>query len=216
MTGDRWGFDKWASSYDEDVIKSARVGDWIFNDYDCVLDKVVEYSGLEENSYSSVLDIGIGTGNLAARFLSHGLQITGIEPSAEMRKICRRKYPDIKVVAGNFLKIPRSLPSVDLIVSAYAFHHLTAAEKAKAVTVMKKFLKPKGRIVIADLMFQNADEESRIKQNLRETGRADILKEFEDEYPGIFEKLALIFKREGFIFDGERLTESVWILRACL
>ncbi len=216
MSGDRWGFNEWAKSYDEDVVKSARAGDWIFRDYNRVLDRVVEYCQLEENVYSSVLDIGIGTGNLAARFLSRGMRVIGIDPSAEMRKICRRKYPGIRVLAGDFLKTPRSLPDVDLIVSAYAFHHLTATQKAKAIPLMTKLLKPKGRIVIADLMFQNTAEESRIKQTLRDTGRADVLAEFEDEYPGIFEDLALLFKREGFLFDGESLTESVWILRACL
>jgi putative AdoMet-dependent methyltransferase len=216
MSGDTWGFNEWAQSYDEDVIKSARAGDWIFGDYARVLDKVVEYCQLEENSYFSVLDIGIGTGNLAARFLMRGMQVIGIDPSVKMRKICRRKYPGIRVLAGDFLKIPRSLPDVDLIVSAYAFHHLTAAEKAKAVPAMKKLLKPKGRIVIADLMFRNSVEEGRIKRTLRETGRTDVLEEFEDEYPALFEELALIFKTEGFFFDGERLTESVWILRATL
>ncbi|MHB8104809.1 MAG: class I SAM-dependent methyltransferase [Dehalococcoidales bacterium] len=216
MSKDRWGFNKWASSYDEDIIKADRANDWIFSGYESVLNKVVEYCGLEDKNYSSVLDIGIGTGNLAKRFLPRGMRVIGIEPSAEMRKICRHKYPDIKVMAGDFLKTPRSLPNVDVIVSAYAFHHLTKAEKAKAIPVMKQLLKPKGRIVIADLMFQNAAEEKRIKQGLLKSDRADILEEFADEYPALFEELKLIFEAEGFSFKGERLTKSVWILRACL
>lgn len=216
MSQDRWGFDQWAKSYDEDVIKAARAEDWIFGDYNRVLDKVVEYCDLDGNSYSSVLDIGVGTGNLASRFLSIGMQVIGIDPSEEMRHICQQKHPDIMVVDGDFLKIPLYLPHVDLIVSAYAFHHLTAAEKWEAVLVMKRFLKPKGRIVIADLMFRNATEGRRIKQALSEAGRTDILNEFEDEYPGIFEELTLIFSGEGFSFQGERLTESIWIICAFL
>jgi len=216
MSEDRWGFNQWAQSYDEDILNAARADHWIFRDYDRVLDKVVEYCQLEGNNYSSVLDIGVGTGNLAFRFLSRGMQVIGIDPSEEMRKICHHKYPDIKVVNGDFLKIPPSLPRVDLIVSAYAFHHLTAAEKEDSVLMMERFLKPKGRIVIADLMFRNAAEERRIKQSLCEAGRTDILEEFEDEYPGLFEELTLIFRSEGFSFRGERLTESVWIIRALL
>ncbi len=216
MAEDRWGFNQWAKSYDEDVIKAAQADNWIFRDYDRVLDKVVEYCDLAGNSYSSVLDIGVGTGNLASRFLSRGMQVIGVDPSEEMRNICQQKHPYIMVVDGDFLKIPLYLPHVDLIVSAYAFHHLTAAEKAEAVRVMKRFLKPKGRAVIADLMFRNAAEERRIKQALREAGRSDILEEFEDEYPGLFEELTLIFNGEGFSFQGERLTESIWILGAFL
>lgn len=216
MSKDRWGFDQWAKSYDEDVIKAARAEDWIFRDYDCVLDKVVDYCDLAGNNYSSVIDIGVGTGNLASRFLSRGMHVIGIEPSEEMRKICHQKYPDITITDGDFLKIPLFLPHVDLIVSAYAFHHLTSAKKAEAILEMKRVLNPKGRIVIADLVFRNAAEERRIKQALREAGRSDILEEFEDEYPGLFEELTLIFNGEGFSFQGERLTESIWIICAFL
>jgi putative AdoMet-dependent methyltransferase len=216
VSEDRWGFNEWAKSYDEDILNAARADNWIFRDYDRVLDKVVEYCHLAENKYTSVLDIGVGTGNLAARFVAPAMQVFGIDPSEEMRDICQQKHPEITVIDGDFLKIPLNIPHVDLIVSAYAFHHLTAVQKWEAVPLMKRFLNPKGRIVIADLMFRNAAEESRIKLALYKAGRTDILQEFEDEYPGLFEELTLIFTGEGFSFQGERLTESIWILSAFL
>jgi len=216
MGGDRWGFNQWASSYDEDIIEASRSGDWMFGDYNRILDKVVEYCQLESNKYTTVLDIGIGTGNLAVRFVTRGMQVVGIDPSEEMRKICHTKYPDIAVMDGDFLKIPRSLQKFDVIISAYTLHHLTAVEKARAIPIMKGHLQPGGRIVIADLMFQNAIEESRIKRDLREAGRDDILENLADEYPGNCEELELVFKKAGFSVTGERLTESVWIIRACL
>jgi putative AdoMet-dependent methyltransferase len=214
MSQDRWGFDEWAKSYDLDVIRAARAEDWIFQDYERVLDRVVEYCELDKNSYKSVIDIGTGTGNLAARFLKRGLNVIGIEPSIEMRKICQQKHPEMMVEDGDFLTIPLYIPQVDLVVSAYALHHLTPAEKVSAVIEMKRLLKPRGRIVIADLMFRNAAEERRIRQALRETGRNDILDEFKDEYPGLFEELTVIFTEEGLSIQGERLTESVWIISA--
>jgi putative AdoMet-dependent methyltransferase len=214
MSQDKWGFDEWAKSYDLDVIRAARAEDWIFQDYERVLDRVVEYCELDKNSYKSVIDIGTGTGNLAARFLKRGLNVIGIEPSIEMRKICQQKHPEMMVEDGDFLTIPLYIPQVDLVVSAYALHHLTPAEKVSAVIEMKRLLKPRGRIVIADLMFRNAAEERRIRQALRETGRNDILDEFKDEYPGLFEELTVIFTEEGLSIQGERLTESVWIISA--
>jgi putative AdoMet-dependent methyltransferase len=214
MSQDRWGFDEWAKSYDLDVIRAARAEDWIFQDYERILDKVVEYCELDKNSYKSVIDIGTGTGSLAIRFLKRGMNVIGIEPSIEMRKICQEKYPEMMVEEGDFLTIPLYLPHVDLIVSAYALHHLTPAEKVSAVIEMKRLLKPKGRIVIADLMFRNAAEERRIRQALQDTGRNDILDEFKDEYPGLFEELTIIFTEEGLSIQGERLTESVWIISA--
>jgi putative AdoMet-dependent methyltransferase len=216
MFKDRFGFNKWALTYDEQVAKASSTDDWMFGGYDRVLGKVVEYCRLGENNYSSVLDIGIGTGNLAARFLSPGLKVTGIDPSDKMRKTCRKKYPNIKVMTGDFLKYPHALMKVDLIVSAYAFHHLTVVEKAQAVPIMKKFLKPNGRIVIADFIFQNAAAIERTNRSIFEKSGGDMVATFKDEYPGLYDDLTLVFKKEGFRVDGEQLTVSVWIIRACL
>jgi putative AdoMet-dependent methyltransferase len=216
MPKDKFGFRKWAPDYDAQVAKASPTDEWMFGGYDCVLDKVVEYSRLAENSYSSVLDIGTGTGNLAARFLSHSMRVAGIDPSLDMLKICRRKFPAIKSMRGDFLYYPRALEKVDLIVSAYAYHHLTAAEKTKAIPIMKKLLKPKGRIVIADFMYQNAAAIEITSRIIREKYGGDIVASFQDEYPGLYDDLVAEFTKAGFKVTGEQLTVSVWLLCACL
>jgi len=66
-------FNRWSSTYDEEVSKASPTNQWMFGGYDRVLDIIVEYCELEKHNYSSVLDIGIGTGNLAARFLRRGM-----------------------------------------------------------------------------------------------------------------------------------------------
>ena len=213
---DRWGFDRWAKSYDKDISEGTHQEDWVFEDYERILGKVVEYCELSANHYLTVLDIGVGTGNLAAKFLGKGLKIIGIDPSREMRKICRQKYDDIQVRAGHFRDIPLPDESVDVIVSAYAFHHLTAAQKEASIPEMKRVLKPKGRIVIADLIFRNRTEEEHIKQELRAAGRGDIIDVIEDEYFGLFDDLRKCFARKGFDFRGEQLTPFVWIFCALL
>ncbi len=43
--------------------------------------------------------------------------------------------------------------SVDLIVSSYALHHLRDADKARLATAAYSWLRPGGRIIIADMMF---------------------------------------------------------------
>jgi len=216
MPEDRWGFDRWAMSYDEDITKAAKSDDWMFKDYDRILDTVVDYCDLTSNEYSTVVDIGTGTGNLAARFAARGLQVIGIEPSEEMRRICQQKYPDITIKVGDFLSIPLPSNSVDLIVSAYAFHHLTPTQKEKSILEMKRVLKSKGRVVIADLMFQNLSQEQLLKQSLHKSSRSDIVEEIEDEYLGFFDDLNKSFNRVGFTCHGERLTAPVWILCACI
>jgi len=48
-----------------------------------------------------------------------------------------------------------SLPegSADLVVSSYALHHLRDADKARLVSAAFGWLRPGGRLVIADMMF---------------------------------------------------------------
>jgi len=216
MTSDKFGFKQWAPYYDVQVAKVSPTDDWMFGGYDRVLDKVVEYCCLAENKYSSVLDIGIGTGNLAARFLNRGMQVVGIDPSMDMLKICRQKFPEIKVIKGDFLHYPRALGKVDLIVSAYAFHHLKAGEKTKSVSLMKNILKPKGRIVIADFMFQNAAAIAPTNRIIQEKYNADMVATFKDEYPGLYDDLVVGFTKAGLKVSGEQLTVSVWLICAAL
>ncbi len=43
--------------------------------------------------------------------------------------------------------------SVDLVVSSYALHHLRDADKAHLVSAVYGWLRPGGRLVVADMMF---------------------------------------------------------------
>lgn len=208
---DKWHFDRWAHRYDETV----KVEDWMYRDYDKILDKVVEYADIQ-NSRVKVLDIGMGTGNLTLRFIRKGLSVIGIEPSEKMREIAQKKCPDLKIYDGHFLDIPLKEQTIDVIVSSFAFHHLTEEDKSQSIIEMKRVLKPGGKIVIADLMFKNKTEETSIKERLRNEGKNDIVEEIEDEYYGLFDELRKKFKQRKFTFKGEQLTKFVWIFCASL
>jgi GrpB-like predicted nucleotidyltransferase (UPF0157 family) len=41
----------------------------------------------------------------------------------------------------------------DILISTFAFHHLNILEKEKAINLLLDYLKPGGKIIIADLMF---------------------------------------------------------------
>lgn len=43
--------------------------------------------------------------------------------------------------------------SVDLVVTSYAMHHLRDADKARVVTAAGQWLRPGGRLIVADMMF---------------------------------------------------------------
>ena len=117
---ERWDFNGWAESYDEDVTKE----DWIHRDYWKVLGLVAELAG------GIVVDIGCGTGNIL-RFLKRESYI-GVEPSAGMRRKFAEKH-GFEPLDGHFLSIPLPDESADTVVTTYAFHHVPDGEKEDAI-----------------------------------------------------------------------------------
>lgn len=174
---DKWSFDSWASSYDEDVAKDI-TGVKMYKNYNHILDEVFKAATNINKKDMSILDIGVGTGNLAGRFLKENYDVTGIDQSREMLNVAKQKYPNLKVRLGEFLKIPFNDKSFDVIVSTYAFHHLNNEQKVMAIKEMFRVLKDQGKIVIGDLMFKDDKDRKDIMSKLS----AKQIEEIEDEY----------------------------------
>jgi putative AdoMet-dependent methyltransferase len=81
-------FDAWAAAYDEST--SAATG-FPFDGYNLVLDTILKQS--DPIGGDTVLDLGTGTGNLAARFLDARCRVWGIDFSGEMLVRARQKLP---------------------------------------------------------------------------------------------------------------------------
>jgi putative AdoMet-dependent methyltransferase len=149
-------FDQWADSYDGDVLAYDR---FPFAGYRQVLDAVVT----EADAYAgmTVLDIGIGTGNLARLFLEAGCRVWGADYSPAMLEKARGKLPGATLVLHDLRAAwPKQLDRrFDRIVSAYAFHHFELERKADMLTeISSQHLEAGGRIVIADISFPSLPE----------------------------------------------------------
>lgn len=174
---DQWNFDGWARSYDEDVKRDTGALK-IYENYETVLQMVFEEVENFHRKDGDILEIGVGTGNLAGKFLQNKYQIIGIDQSRQMLAVAKEKYPKLRVRLGEFLKIPYENQMFDAIVSTYAFHHLNEEEKRVGIAEMMRVLKKDGKIVLGDLMFQNKDEE----QIIRSTLSSEQTRELDGEY----------------------------------
>ncbi|EDS78551.1 methyltransferase domain family [Clostridium botulinum C str. Eklund] len=187
---DKWDFNNWAKTYDKSVIEDK--GELkIYKNYNLILESVynlVHDSKLEE---PTILEIGVGTGNLASKFLNNNFNIIGIDQSREMLSVAKQKYPKLKVRLGEFLKIPYDNKYFDVIISTYAFHHLNEVEKVIAIEEMIRVLKDNGIIVIGDLMFKSKDDEKSI---LNELSKIQV-DEIKDEYYSHINFLESEFKK---------------------
>lgn len=144
-------FSEWSSVYDANVF----TGDTFpFRSYRRVLQRVVDLA--DAGPGTSVLDLGIGTGNLARLFVDRGCQVLGVDYSTRMLDEAAKKLPDVSTVVADILgPWPSKLPQrYDRLVSAYVFHHFETDEKIDVLSRLKRdHLVDGGRIVIADLAF---------------------------------------------------------------
>ena len=203
---DKWNFNSWADSYDEDV-KVDRGALKIYENYNKVLNKVYEKSTITGEKIS-VLDIGVGTGNLAKKFLENNYRVVGIDQSREMLRVAKHKYPNLKVRLGEFLKIPFNDKVFDIIVSTYAFHHLNSEEKSLAIKEMIRVLKDNGKIVIGDLMFKNRVEEEWVLKELTEVQ----VDEIKDEYYSYIDELESEFMKYNKKLNYEKIDRFISVI----
>jgi len=147
-------FDAWADTYDESVRDY--VG-FPFEGYEGVLDAILRRSLVRPGM--TVLDVGIGTGQLASRFVDIGCSVWGMDFSVMMLAKARERLPGVELIKAD---LRGDWPSdadqrFDRIVSGYLFHEFDGESK---VQFLRKFaddhLSPRGRIVIGDVSFATA------------------------------------------------------------
>jgi ubiquinone/menaquinone biosynthesis C-methylase UbiE len=142
-----------------------------------------------------VLEIGCGTGNLAL-LVAHryrGASVVGLDPDPlalgrARRKATRDGLP-VQWDLGSAGDLPYPDASVDRVLSALMFHHLDEAEKHRALSEIKRVLRPGGRLHLVDFgghqrglltrlthrnrrLQDNAGD--RIPDRMREAGLTDV------------------------------------------
>jgi putative AdoMet-dependent methyltransferase len=156
-------FDDWAESYDASVSTDQ----FPFYGYRDVLEQSVVLAAASAGM--RVLDLGTGTGNLAARFARLGCETWCTDFSAPMLDQARQKLPQAHFCLHDLRsEWPPGLPGrFDRIVSAYVFHHFELEEKFRIVQgLVREHLTPGGRLVIADIGFQDSSAQLSLKKQL--------------------------------------------------
>jgi SAM-dependent methyltransferase len=101
-----------------------------------------------------VLEVGCGSGLIAARLKDLGYDVTGLDASAESVADCRAR--GIQAEAGDFLSF-RGDP-FDAVVFARSLHHIESP--AKAAERAHALLKPGGRVVAEELAVERMDNDT--------------------------------------------------------
>ncbi|MFF2481964.1 class I SAM-dependent methyltransferase [Paenibacillus sp. NPDC058071] len=201
-------FDEWSKDYDLTVAGQDEQYREVFAGYDGILEAVASRSA------GTVVEFGVGTGNLTERLLARGRQVYGIEPSPGMRRQIGKRALPFTLLDGDFLQFPPLPAKVDTIVSTYAFHHLTDGEKDAAIELYGRLLGPGGKIVFADTAYRDDEERKAIQDSAREAGYDQLLNDLLTEYYTTLDVLEKAFTRYGFSVDFSRLNRYVWLMDA--
>jgi len=203
-------FEGWADSYDSTVTGHDVEYKEVFSRYDDILNDVVQKSGL------TVLEFGVGTGNLTQKLLNNNKKVYGVEPSKPMREIALEKLHnfDFTIEDGDFIVFNKPTAQIDTIVSTYAFHHLTDTEKNQAISQYSNLLEKGGKIVFADTMFENKQEYTMTIYSAKQNGFHNLAKDLETEYYTTIPVLREIAKQNGFTVEFTRFNHFVWVMEA--
>ena len=97
------------------------------------------------------LDVGCGTGVLAARLAARGFAMTGLDPSEGMLDVMRAEHPEVAAVRGSGDELPFETASFDLVLTVAALHHIADPAAVRATLAeMVRVCRPGGRIVVWD------------------------------------------------------------------
>ena len=104
------------------------------------------------------VDLGCGTGRLAIPIAQLGARVLAVDVSPAMvgelaRQAATLGLDSVETMAAPIERLSLAPDSYDLIVSNYALHHLRDADKDRLVAAAYRWLRPGGRLVIADMMF---------------------------------------------------------------
>ena len=107
---------------------------------------IFSYSGIGKGS--SLVEIGVGTGQATRPFLEAGCKVCGVELGDKLSAFAAEKfraYENFAVHCGDFMEFPFEEASADLVYAATAFHWLPQEEACRKI---KRILKPVGTLAV--------------------------------------------------------------------
>jgi SAM-dependent methyltransferase len=98
-----------------------------------------------------LLDVGCGTGAVAARLTACGYDVTGLDPSPGMLNQLHARAPGIKAVQGSATQMPFGEGEFDLSLTVATMHHIADPPAVRsALMEMVRVVRPGGRVLVWD------------------------------------------------------------------
>jgi ubiquinone/menaquinone biosynthesis C-methylase UbiE len=139
-------FNRWATRYDRSWAQI-----WFRENHRLIV------QAADPATDARILDLGCGTGQLAARLARQVPQgtVLGVDPAQEMIRVARRQHrrKNLSFEAGSSDAIPAAAAAFDVVVSTISFHHWT--RPAESLREIARVLRSDGRLLILDFCRDN-------------------------------------------------------------
>lgn len=196
-------FDEWSDGYDDSIASEQG---FPFAGYSMVLDEVARRADAKRDM--TILDLGIGTGKLAERFVGSGCRVCGMDFSPKMLAKARARLPGVELIKADlrgewFLEQNRSF---DRIVSGYVLHEFDLDSKVRLLgKLARDHLRPSGRIIVGDICFPTKGDRERARQVWSD--RWD-----DDEYYWAADEAVAALRKDGLRAEHCQLSECGGVL----
>ena len=77
------------------------------------------------------LDVGCGTGVLAARLAAAGYEMAGVDPSEGMLEVLRARAPEVNAIRASGTSLPFGDDRFDVVLSVAVMHHIAAPDDVR-------------------------------------------------------------------------------------
>jgi SAM-dependent methyltransferase len=126
------------------------------------------------------LDVGCGTGALAARLAAVGFEMTGVDPSGGMLEVLTARAPEVHAVRADGTSLPFPDDSFDLVLSIAVMHHVADPEDVRrTLAEMVRVATPAGRVLVWDHNPRNPYWGSLMARVPQDTGDERLIPEEE-------------------------------------
>ena len=121
-----------------------------------VLERLIRFSSPEPTD--ACVDLGAGTGFVTTALAPLVSSVLAVDISTAMavtlgERTAHDGLQNVVTEVSDLRQFQLPPASVDLVVSSYVLHHLPDADKRALVARAAQWLRPGGRLVIADMMF---------------------------------------------------------------
>ena len=188
-----------------------------FRDFRKEFTGMMDYLGMRDPEKRTVVDLGCGTGTVAAYAAEVFEVVYAVDVSEAMLEQAQIKaggrFKNLFFVRGGFLTYAHAAAPVDLVITKAALHHLPDIWKQIALRRINRLLNSGGQFYLHDVVFQfdPADYATRIDawigglaQVAGDTFRRDVEAHIRSEYSTFDWILRGLLERAGFAVEKSR------------